>query len=112
MTYSEPYIKYIANEDHYNEVIAKVASVKRNLWIGTADLKDVYVKSASEVIPLLAVLDKLIKKGVEIRLLHAKEPGPAFREDFDRYPDLARGIERFLCPRAHFKIIVLDFETA
>ena len=112
MTYSEPYIKYIANEDHYNEVIAKVASVKRNLWIGTADLKDVYVKSASEVIPLLAVLDKLIKKGVEIRLLHAKEPGPAFREDFDRYPDLARGIERCLCPRVHFKIIVFDLETA
>lgn len=34
--------------------------------------------------PFIAVLVKLLKRGVEIRLIHAKEPGPAFREDFDR----------------------------
>ena len=28
----------------------------------------------------------LLNRGVEVRLIHAKEPGPAFREDFDRYP--------------------------
>ena len=38
--------------------------------------------------PFIAVLVKLLKRGVEIRLIHAKEPGPAFREDFDRYPIL------------------------
>ncbi len=112
MTYSDPFIKFIANDEHYNDVIAAFASVKQTLWIGTADLKDVYVKSGSEVIPLLAVVDRLIKKGVEIRLLHAKEPGPAFREDFDRYPALAKGLERCLCPRVHFKIIVFDLEMA
>ncbi len=43
-----------------------------------------------------------------MRLIHAKEPGPNFREDFDRYPRLAKGLERMLCPRVHFKIIVID----
>lgn len=36
--------------------------------------------------PFLGVLSDLIGKGVEVRLIHAKEPGPNFREDFDRYP--------------------------
>ena len=62
--------------------------------------------------PFLAVLAQLIKKGVEVRLIHAKEPGPAFREDFDKYPALFDGLERALCPRVHFKILVFDGQTA
>ena len=38
--------------------------------------------------PFLGVLSDLIGKGVEVRLIHAKEPGPNFREDFDRYPQM------------------------
>jgi phosphatidylserine/phosphatidylglycerophosphate/cardiolipin synthase-like enzyme len=45
---------------------------------------------------------------VEIRLLHAKEPGPAFRNDFDKYPNLIKGMERILCPRVHLKAVVVD----
>jgi len=102
----------IAGIDHYNKVLSKVASVKRSLWIGTADIKDLYVKVGSQTKPFLAVLALLIKKGVEVRLIHAKEPGPAFREDFDKYPALFDGLERALCPRVHFKILVFDGQTA
>ena len=28
------------------------------------------------------------RDGVDIRLIHAKEPGPRFRKDFDRFPEL------------------------
>ena len=45
---------------------------------------------------------------MEIRLLHAKEPGPAFRRDFDRYPNLLGGMERILCPRVRLKSVVID----
>ena len=58
--------------------------------------------------PFLALIAQLIRKGVEVRLIHAKEPGQAFREDFDKYPVLYDRLERVLCPRVHFKIIVLD----
>ena len=69
-----PFIKYIANTQHYDDVLARVASVKKTLWIGTADIKDVYIKSGTAVVPLLAVFDKLVKRNVAIRLIHAKEP--------------------------------------
>jgi phosphatidylserine/phosphatidylglycerophosphate/cardiolipin synthase-like enzyme len=102
---------FISNTNHYNKVLSRVASVKRSLWIGTADIKDLYVKVGTQTKPFLAVLAQLIKKGVEVRLIHAKEPGPAFREDFDKYPVLFDQLERVLCPRVHFKMIVFDCQT-
>ena len=105
-------LKLITDSAHYTEVLARVPKVKHSLWIGTADIKDLYVKVGSQMKPFLAVLAELIKKGVEVRLIHAKEPGPAFREDFDKYPALFEGLERALCPRVHFKILVFDGQVA
>lgn len=102
---------FISNTDHYNKVLSQVASVKRSLWIGTADIKDLYVKVETQTKHFLAVLAQLIKRGVEVRLIHAKEPGPAFREDFDKYPVLFDQLERVLCPRVHFKMLVFDCQT-
>ena len=100
--------KYISNSDHYKEVLSHVNDVKNTLWIGTADIKDLYVEVGKQKLPFLGLLAKLIDKGVEIRLIHAKEPGPAFREDFDKYPILFNRLERVLCPRVHFKMIAFD----
>jgi len=106
------FIKYIANTQHYDDILSRIASVKHTLWIGTADIKDVYVKSGTAVVPLLAVFAKLIKRGVSIRLIHAKHPGPAFREDYDKYPTLWTSMEMTLCPRVHFKMMIFDMQTA
>ncbi len=103
---------YISNESHYEQVIERIKTVKKTLWIGTADIKDLYVKDGRGTKPLLEVLSDLAKSGVEIRLIHAKEPGSAFRRDFDKYPALIEGMERALCPRVHFKIIIFDLKTA
>lgn len=103
---------YISNESHYEQVIERIKTVKKTLWIGTADIKDLYVKDGRGTKPLLEVLSDLAKRGVEIRLIHAKEPGSAFRRDFDKYPALIEGMERAPCPRVHFKIIIFDLKTA
>ena len=66
------------------------------------------MEAEKEKKPFLALLAQLIRKGVEVRLIHAKEPGPAFREDFDKYPVLYDRLERVLCPRVHFKMLVFD----
>ena len=105
-------IEFISGKDHYDKVVARVATVRKSLWIGTADIKDLHVRTGNSTEPFLAALARLLKRGVEIRLIHAKEPGPAFREDFDRYPILHTALERMLCPRVHFKILIFDFETA
>lgn len=91
-------IKYISNLSHYSDVLAHCKNVKHSLWIGTADIKDAYIEDKGEKMPFLKLMAQLIRKGVEIRLIHAKEPGPAFREDFDKYPVLYDRLERVLCP--------------
>lgn len=58
------------------------------------------------------MLAKLLQRGVEVRLIHAKEPGPISREEFDRYPILFKNLERVLCPRVHFKMMIFDYREA
>jgi len=98
----------ISNSVHYKEVLSRVAPVKALLCSGTADIKDLYVDVGKEKKPFLALIAQLIRRGVEVRLVHAKEPGPNFREDFDKYPVLYDRLERVLCPRVHFKMLVFD----
>jgi len=64
------------------------------------------------MVPFLEILSDLVDRGVTLRMIHAKEPGPAFRNDFDRYPNLVTGMERILCPRVHFKTVVVDGKIA
>lgn len=99
---------YISNSSHYKEVLSRVQSVKHMLWTDTADIKDLYVEAGKEKMPFLALITHLIRHGVEVRLIHAKEPGPNFREDFDKHPILYDCLERVLCPRVHFKMLVFD----
>lgn len=101
-------IQFVKDTEHYSHVLERAMQARQSLWIGTADVKDLYVVQASGELPLLGVLSRLMGRGVEVRLLHAKEPGPNFREDFDRYPRLATMLQRAMCPRVHFKIIVID----
>ena len=64
--------QFISDTDHYSSVLGRVQSVKRSLWIGTADIKDLHVKVGDTTKPFLAVIALLIRKGVEVRLIHAK----------------------------------------
>ena len=101
-------LTYISNSSHYKEVLSRVQSMRALFCSGTADIKDLYVEVGKEKKPFLALIAQLIRRGVEVRLIHAKEPGPNFREDFDKYPVLYDRLERVLCPRVHFKMLVFD----
>ena len=108
--------RFLINREIYEQAILKlVPSAKKRLWIATADIKDMYVEKSGlskQMVPFLQILAELLERGVAIRLIHAKEPGPAFRQDFDRFPGLWTGIERVLCPRVHFKCIIADGKRA
>jgi phosphatidylserine/phosphatidylglycerophosphate/cardiolipin synthase-like enzyme len=102
-------LEFITDREIYQKVICgRVPEATRCLWLATADLKDLHVDKHGKLVPFLEILSDLVSRRVEIRLLHAKEPGPAFRRDFDRYPNLIRGMERILCPRVHLKSVVID----
>ena len=107
-----PYIRHIQNEHHYSEVVERMKTAKKSLRIGTADIKDLYVSENGIVVPLMKVWSDLIKKGVDVQLIHAKEPGKNFKDDFDKYPILWSKLNRMLCPRVHFKIVIIDDQIA
>jgi len=102
-------LEFVTDREIYEQVVCgAIPQAKRLLWLATADLKDLHVHKQGRMAPFLEVLSDLVRRSVEIRLLHAKEPGPAFRADFDRYPNLSKGLERMLCPRVHLKCAVVD----
>ena len=107
-------IRFVSDSEIYEQVVRDaVLKARQRLWIATADIKDMYVDGGGrDMVPFLQVLSELIGRSVEIRLIHAKEPGPNFREDFDRYPRLFTQMERVLCPRVHFKCIIVDGRLA
>jgi len=85
-------LEFITDRDIYEKVICRrIGKARKFLWLATSDLKDLHVNKGGGMVPFLEVLSDLAKRHVEIRLLHAKEPGPAFRKDFDRYPNLIDG---------------------
>ena len=101
--------EFITDRDIYEKVICgRIGKARKFIWIATSDLKDLHVDKNGRMVPFLEILSDLVKRQVEIRLLHAKEPGPAFRNDFDKYPNLIRGMERILCPRVHLKTVIID----
>lgn len=104
--------RLVLNEE-IHEVVFKdlIPSARRFVWIASADLKDLhYQRTAKKFDTFLALFDDLVGEGIEIRLIHAKEPGPRFRKDFDRFPRLIESdaFERVLCPRNHMKCVIVD----
>jgi phosphatidylserine/phosphatidylglycerophosphate/cardiolipin synthase-like enzyme len=109
-------MRLVLNAETYEAVFRDiVAGARRFLWIVTADIKDLHVDGGrGKFIPFLEVLAGKLRDGVEVRLIHAKEPGPRFREDFDRFPEFLRsdGFDRLLCPRMHMKCVIADGRIA
>jgi phosphatidylserine/phosphatidylglycerophosphate/cardiolipin synthase-like enzyme len=104
-----PDIEFITDRAIYEKVLLEaVPMVRKFLWIATADIKDLHVHRGNDMVPFLEVLSDLIRKKVSVRLIHAKEAGEVFRKDFDRFKNLFQGLERLLCPRAHFKCVIVD----
>jgi phosphatidylserine/phosphatidylglycerophosphate/cardiolipin synthase-like enzyme len=107
--------RLVINQETYQAVLQEIVpAAKKLLWLVTADLKDLHVGKGKKFVPFLQILADKISEGVEVRLIHAKEPGPRFRADFDRFPDLIESdlFSRILCPRMHMKCIIADGRLA
>lgn len=108
--------RLVLNEEIHEAIFKDlIPSARQFVWIATADVKDLhYQRTARKFDTFLALFDDLVSEGVEIRLIHAKEPGPRFRKDFDRFPQLISSdrFERVLCPRNHMKCVIVDGKRA
>ena len=120
-------VQLVAGRGHYEAVIEPVMAAARSVWIATANLKELMVED-SRAQPgrrrtlgrrsrryrsVLAAFEELAGKGVEIRLMHAGPPSRLFRAELGRRPGLTRPVgggsfEMRLCPRLHFKAVIID----
>lgn len=109
-----PSCELVLNEAIHERVMAMLPEADDFVWIVTADIKDMHVRKGRKFVPFLEVLADLVGRGVAVRLFHAKEPGPRFRDDFDRQPALLESdlFERILCPRIHAKAVIVDGRVA
>jgi phosphatidylserine/phosphatidylglycerophosphate/cardiolipin synthase-like enzyme len=94
----------------YREVVlGKLAHARESVWIATANVKAMFVEQGGKFAPVLELFDTLAARGVALRLLHAELPSRPFRAAFDAHERLVRGgLELKVCPRVHFKAVVVD----
>jgi len=116
-------LELISGRGHYDRVIRAVLGAHTSVWIATANVKELLVEDGRAVpgrrrdlrkpsyVSVLAVLDQLAARGVELRLLHAEIPSRPFRAQLAQLPRLvAGGLALRRCPRVHMKAVIVDGE--
>ena len=76
---------------HEAVIVERLLEAKRQVWIATADLKDMHVRRGSRFSPILAVFDEMASRGVEFRIVHSALPSRPFRQTLESYPRLTGG---------------------
>jgi phosphatidylserine/phosphatidylglycerophosphate/cardiolipin synthase-like enzyme len=116
---------FIGGRGHYEHVVRAAMEARRSVWIATANLKELMVedhraapgrrrtlragRGAASYRSVLAVFAELAGRGVDLRILHASPPSGPFQRELARQPALARGaLQLRVCPRVHFKAVVVD----
>jgi phosphatidylserine/phosphatidylglycerophosphate/cardiolipin synthase-like enzyme len=116
-------MELVSGRGHYERVLTAVLGAKVSVWIATANVKELMVEDSrarpgrrrslkrSAYVSVLAHLDGLAARGVELRLLHAELPSRPFREELAQHPRLvAGGLALRRCPRVHMKAVIVDGE--
>ena len=100
----------LANAELYREVVLRrLARARESVWIATANVKEMLIDTGSGFRSVVELFDELRQRRVELRLLHAELPSRPFRAAFDRKSALVRGgLELKICPRVHFKAVLVD----
>ncbi len=114
-------VELVGGRGHHDRVLAAVLDAKVSVWIATANVKELMIEDGRAApgrrrslrkrpyVSILARLDELAARGVELRLLHAELPSRPFREELARHPRLvAGGLALRRCPRVHLKTVIVD----
>jgi len=101
----------LSGKELYHEVVLhRMTCARQSLWIATANVKEMFIQGPAGIFQsVLGMFERLAHRGVELRLLHAELPSRPFRAAFDRRPSLFRGgLQLKICPRVHFKAVLVD----
>lgn len=108
----------VADLEHYEQVMQRALSQARvSVWIGTANVKDIRLeapigtraRAQGRYVSITESLTELVRRNVEVRILHGALPSRPFRESLAGSPELvAPRFEMRHCPRVHLKMIAVD----
>ncbi len=112
--------KLLSDGEHYDELVTRaIARATVSVWISTANLKTMLVeapigtraRARGRFISFFESLGALVRRGVDVRILHASPPSRPLAQEMARMgatSDRTRGIELRRCPRVHLKMIAID----
>jgi len=96
-------------------VLDKLLHARESVDIASANVKAMFVedgkrvRGGSDYKSIVEQFSKLAARGVRLRLLHAETPSRPFRKAFDSQRALVQGgLALRLCPRVHFKAVIVD----
>ena len=104
--------------EHYEQVMQRALSEARvSVWIGTANVKDIHLeapigtraRARGQYVSITETFTELVRRNVEVRILHGGIPSRPFRESLAKSTELT--LPRFEmrhCPRVHLKMIAVD----
>lgn len=100
-------------ELHRRVVQDMLLDARTYVWIATANLKDMHIQGADGYQPILRIFDQMARRGVSFRIVHSDLPSRSFRATLERFPRLiSRALELQICPRSHWKMVVVDGRQA
>ena len=111
-------VELIVDRAHYDQVMqGALDRAEVSVWIGTANLKDVHVeapigttaRARGRFLSITERFGDLVRRGVEIRILHGALPSRPYRASLERERSLVPpAFEMRHCPRVHLKMIAVD----
>jgi phosphatidylserine/phosphatidylglycerophosphate/cardiolipin synthase-like enzyme len=87
----------------------RMVNARESLWVSTANVKAMMVElSPGDFRPVVDLFAQLVRRGVDVRVLHAELPSRPFRAAFDKHAVLSQRMSLKICPRVHFKCVLID----
>ena len=104
--------RYLETGQLYKEFIEPyLCTAKKDMTIATANLKNMRIEfPGGRTRSIVWVFRQLLQDNVKIRILHSDIPSDNFSSDIQAL-DIISFYPKFdmrLCPRAHFKFIIVD----
>jgi phosphatidylserine/phosphatidylglycerophosphate/cardiolipin synthase-like enzyme len=108
MNGQEIQLELLADQEGYRRgLLPALRDARWQLWIGTANVKDVWVERGGWE-SITESLARLARKGVDVRILHSAEPSTRFHDRMECMGAERRGIKTRCCVRVHMKCVLVD----
>ena len=89
-------IELICDAQHNDSVLTALTRAKVSVWIGTANVKDIHLeapigtraRARGQYVSITEQLTELVRRGVEVRILHGALPSRPFRASLSKSREL------------------------